>query len=81
MVVCNKGNAVFLDHTRAMEYAAKHHGIVVKLMGKLDGIPESIHENGYVEKAHHQQAGEGSPGNREEQGDCGRALVQDNLPS
>ncbi len=34
MVVCNKGTAVFLDHTRAMEYAAKHHGIVVKLVGQ-----------------------------------------------
>lgn len=30
-VVCEKGNSVFLDHTRAMEYAAKHHGQVVDL--------------------------------------------------
>lgn len=30
-VVCPKGNAVFLDHTRAMEYAGQQHGILVDL--------------------------------------------------
>jgi hypothetical protein len=30
-VVCEKGNSVFIDHTRAMEYADKHRGILVDL--------------------------------------------------
>ena len=30
-VASPKGNAVFLDHTRAMEYAGKMHGVLVDL--------------------------------------------------
>lgn len=45
-VVCPKGNAVFLDHTRAMEYAAKHHGVVVKLLGQTNyELPEEKDQN------------------------------------
>jgi hypothetical protein len=36
-VVSPKGDAVFLAYDRALEYATKHRGVVVKLFGKSDG--------------------------------------------
>lgn len=43
-VVCAKGRAVFLDNTRALEYATKQHGIIVKLMGQYEYNPENLVE-------------------------------------
>jgi hypothetical protein len=56
-VICSKGPAVFLDHTKAMEYAGKHHGSVLPLRN----FPYT--DATYVEKTQHngidiRQAGE-----------------------
>lgn len=36
LVETSKGDALFLDESRAMEYAAKNHGIFIRMYGVAD---------------------------------------------
>lgn len=51
MVVGANGNAVFLDHTRAMEYAGQHHGIVITLTNHTPNVVDVPFREIYVKEA------------------------------
>jgi hypothetical protein len=38
MVICSKGPAVFLEPSKAFDYAAYHHGYVVRMFGQDDAV-------------------------------------------
>jgi len=44
-VISPKGDALFLNHNRAEEYAIKHHGTIVRMFGQGNGTPPDYSNN------------------------------------
>ncbi len=48
LVDCVKGPAIFLDHTKALEYVGKHGGILVTMTGSINHVQTPQHNSSNI---------------------------------